>query len=89
MFSLDTFNPDAEYAIFDDWEDWDRFYNYKQFLGAQEEFVVSDKYRKKRTIRWGKPCIVISNTLPAFKDMDWIHLNCVIYYVNEPLFETQ
>ena len=79
MFNLDSWNPDAEYAVFDDWEDWTRFYNYKCWLGAQHEFTVSDKYRKKQQIRWGKPAIVLSNELPLFKDQDWIDKNCVTY----------
>ena len=32
------------------------------FLGAQKEFVVTDKYMKKQTIQnWGKPCIWLNN----------------------------
>lgn len=50
MLMLDLWDSDAEYAIFDDFEDWSRFYNYKQFLGAQKEFILTDKYIKKN--RW-------------------------------------
>jgi len=77
MFCLDTFNNTSKYAIFDDFEDWSRFYNYKQWLGAQDEFIVTDKYRKKKTIKWGKPCIVLANQDPGFKDSEWISVNCI------------
>jgi len=86
MFNLEKWNPDATYAIFDDWEDWTRFYNYKQWLGAQFEFEISDKYKRKQTIIWGKPCIVVSNDLPDFKDMQWIYINCIIVEIKHPLF---
>lgn len=79
-FMLDIWNEEARYAIFDDWEDWGRFFNYKQFLGAQEEFVIADKYRKKRNVRWGKSCIILSNDIPLFKDQQWIDINC--FFVN-------
>lgn len=76
MFDLGQWNPQAQYTIFDDWEDWDKLYNYKQWLGAQKEFTIVDKYRKKRTIQWGKSCILLSNNKPYFKDMTWIKINC-------------
>ncbi|QGH72418.1 MAG: Rep protein [CRESS virus sp. ctpVY4] len=66
MFNLDSWDIDAEYAVFDDWEDWTKFYLFKQFLGAQQEFDITDKYRRKTRVRWGKPCIVLSNDLPSF-----------------------
>jgi exopolysaccharide biosynthesis predicted pyruvyltransferase EpsI len=86
MFMLDLWTPSAEYAIFDDWEDWTRFYNYKQFLGAQKEFVVTDKYRKKFNILWGKPCIILSNERPDFKDWNWVKENSFICEINDKLF---
>lgn len=86
-FNLDDWDNDAEYAIFDDWEDWTRFFNYKQFLGAQQEFTLADKYRAKRTLTWGKPCIILSNEMPLFKDWKWIEGNCFICIIENPLFE--
>lgn len=35
--------------------------NKKQWLGCQREFVITDKYRKKLSISWGKPCIYLCN----------------------------
>lgn len=80
---LDLWNNMCEYAIFDDFEDWDRFYVYKQFLGAQKEFVLTDKYRKKQNVQWGKPSIILSNIMPTFKDMTWIYDNCFICDIKE------
>lgn len=82
MLNLDKWDNDATYAVFDDWEDWGRFYLYKQFLGAQKEFELTDKYRAKRTVQWGKPSIVISNETPFFKDWNWIEINCFIVKIN-------
>lgn len=85
MFDLSNWNPDAQYAVFDDWEDWTKFFGYKQWLGAQKEFTITDKYRKKMTVSWGKPCIICSNELPNFLDKDWISLNCFIIKINSLL----
>lgn len=85
MDKLDR-KPEPEYAIFDDFEDWSRLYCYKQFMGAQLEFELTDKYRAKRTIKWGKPCIIISNELPYFRDQKWIELNCFIVEIKEPMY---
>lgn len=86
MFCLDIWNNDADYAIFDDFEDWTKLYNYKQFLGAQKEFTVSDKYRKKQIVRWGKPCIVLANSVPDFKDQEWIKMNCVLFIAKNKFY---
>lgn len=80
MEQLDT---PAKYAIFDDFEDWSTFKQYKQWLGGQRQFVVTDKYRKKRDFIWGRPSIILSNVDPAFKDTDWISLNCIVYFMNK------
>lgn len=76
MFNLEKWDDDAAYAIFDDFPDWSTFRHYKQFLGAQSEFEITDKYRRKRTVRWGKPCILLSNVDPGFPDGHWVLGNC-------------
>jgi hypothetical protein len=87
IFNLDKFDPDAQYAIFDDFEDWTRFYQYKQWLGAQQQFDATDKYRAKRTLLWGKPTILLSNELPSLKDWKWVEANCFIVDIrNNKLF---
>lgn len=79
MFNLGDWDDSADYAIFDDWDDWSRFSQYKQWLGAQGQFTVTDKYRKKLTKTWGRPCIILSNSLPNFSDHDWVEVNCLTY----------
>lgn len=86
MLNLDDWDTRAEYAIFDDFDDWSRFYLYKQFLGAQLCFVITDKYRKKMTVQWGKPCIVLSNIYPDFKDQIWVEANCFIEHIENKIF---
>lgn len=86
MFDLSQWSDSAEYAVFDDFPEWDKWRFYKQFLGAQYEITLTDKYRKKRTVRWGKPSILLSNTLPNFIDMEWVRANCVIVNVINKLY---
>lgn len=86
MWNIEKYDPEARYAVFDDFEDWKRFYNYKQWLGAQQEFEVSDKYARKRTIMWGKPCVVLSNFDPDFADQAWISFNCITVNIQNKLY---
>lgn len=86
LFNIDDFNENAKYAIFDDWEDWCKLYQWKQWIGAQQYFAVTDKYRKKRTIKWGKPCIILSNVDPVFPDMPWLQLNTFKLHVGGRLY---
>lgn len=83
---MDSLDELAEYAIFDDWDDWSTFRQYKQWLGAQRQFTVTDKYKKKQQWNWGKPCIILSNHNPLFKDYLWIKENCIICEIKSPLF---
>lgn len=83
---MEQLNNEAEYAIFDDFEDWTTFKQYKQWLGAQKQFVVTDKYKKKIDYFWGKPSIILTNIYPEFKDQDWIVANCFICKLNKALY---
>lgn len=66
-FNLELWDDQAEYAVFDDMDiDPDvplekYFRSWKCFFGAQKEFTVTDKYCRKRNVKWGKPIIWISN----------------------------
>lgn len=86
LFNADKLDSDAEYAIFDDWDDWSKFFGYKQWIGAQREFDVTDKYRSKRRFIWGKPCIILANTYPNFIDQDWIYSNCFVFNIINKCF---
>ncbi|TPX38594.1 hypothetical protein SeMB42_g06644 [Synchytrium endobioticum] len=65
MFNMDDWDDGTEYIIFDDFE-WQFTSNKKPFIFGQQEFTITDKYKKKKTVRWGKPCIYINNHKP-----DW------------------
>lgn len=92
FFNLDKFVDDAKYAIFDDIQ-WDSFkYSYKQWLGAQREFECTDKYRHKKTVYWGKPCILLLNPAEyevyrANWDANWIEGNCIKVELFDKLYE--
>lgn len=89
---LGTWDDDAEYVIFDDFE-WRYLPFKKQFIGCQKEFTITDKYRRKRTIKWGKPSIVISNDdndpwkEMSFSDKEWYSANSIRVTIDNPLFE--
>lgn len=91
---LGTFDPQAQYSIFDDF-DWKYLPYKKQFGGGQKQFVVTDKYRKKKTITWGKPSIFIwnpdNNPWNDFtaKEIDWWMVNCIRVVITEPLFSIE
>lgn len=56
------------YVLFDDVA-WSSFYlSAKSFLGAQRDFSVTDKYRRKRRLVGGIPSIVLLN--PDAPDYD-------------------
>lgn len=83
---------DADYAIFDDIQGGIKFFPaYKNWLGAQAMFQIKGLYRDPQMLRWGKPCIWISNTDPrtdmALADIDWLEGNCTIIEVTNNLIE--
>lgn len=88
-FMLDLWDDDAEYLVLDDFQDWSKFFMFKQFFGGQEEFVVSDKYRKKRSVKWGKPCIILANDKPNWfwsEDYHWMEANVITVKIENKLF---
>lgn len=91
MFMLDEFDPNADYAIFDDMQGGIEYFpGYKNWLGHQLHFTATDKYRGKKTIIWGKPAIWCSNSDPRADkgaDADWLDANCDFVFINTPLFK--
>jgi len=88
MFSLENFDEGADYVIFDDY-DAAKFPSYKCWFGAQEEFTLTDKYAKKRTVKWGKPMIWLSNDNPLNNpifDPNWLQMNCIVYNLEDKLY---
>jgi hypothetical protein len=83
MFNMDNIRPEVLYAVFDDIDEGLKGFNYKGWLGGQNEFTTTDKYRHKENIIWGKPTIYISNRNP-FEiederriDLEWLKGNSV------------
>ena len=74
----------VDYAIFDD-IDWKnaalKGEGFKAWLGGNKSFDVTDKFDRKFTLEWGKPCIVLTNRDPykglCEDDIDWFKENCI------------
>jgi len=90
-FNLKKYSDDCEYAIFDDIKgglrSWD---NYKGWLGAQDTFEETDKYKGKKSIKWGRPTIYLANRDPLKQrginiEKDWIRANCFIVHIDKPM----
>lgn len=91
LFSLDEPLDDVEYAVFDDLHGGlEFFHQYKSWLGRQNEFYSTDKYRAKKLISWRhRPVIYLSNNDPRYDkgvDIDWLNGNCVFVCVEQPIF---
>ncbi|UJO02125.1 Rep [Molossus molossus associated gemykibivirus 5] len=90
LFSLDEDIENVDYAVFDDMMGGLEFWHaYKFWLGAQKQFYATDKYRGKKLLTWGRPCIYVANNDPRQDknaDVEWLEGNCVFHYVSEPLF---
>lgn len=89
LFNLTDWNSDADYLILDD-IDFEWIPNKKGWFGAQKSFVLTDKYKGKRTVAWGKPLIYLTNDYPFTKvsnsDLDWYNANCKIVYLQNKLY---
>jgi len=89
MAQLRYDSEDVKYAIFDDIAALKYFPAYKFWMGAQETFTVTDKYKGKATFDWGRPIIWCNNNDPRADpdaDADWIDANCILVHISEPLF---
>lgn len=89
LFNIDDFDEGKDYVVFDD-VSYDYFPNYKGWLGAQKSMVLTDKYRGKRTVKWGKPCIWLHNSNPMVEangwDKAWLEANAVIVELPHKLY---
>jgi len=89
-WDVNQVSGDVDYGIIDDIP-VSLFRYWKQFLGCQEQFTVTDKFHKKKQLLWGKPVIWICNDNPVswglgINDMDWIRGNCDIVHVVNKLY---
>jgi len=88
LFNLDEWKDDVRYIVLDD-IDIDFFPQYKSFFGAQKQFTLTDKYRKKKQVKWGKPCIWTNNNDPRdgkLVDRNWMDLNIVFIRITNKLY---
>ena len=88
LFNIDNIDDDADYAVFDDIQGALSTSHLTNWIGAQAEFTCTDKYRHKRNITWGKPCIWCCNYDPRAAsgvDVGWLDGNAEIVYIDEPI----
>jgi len=72
-------------VIFDDF-DWKCLPYKKQFLGGQQCFTISDKYRPKRNIVFNGVCIVLANEFENDWRTDWYIKNTIVIEIKDSLF---
>jgi len=89
-FNLDDWDDAAQYLVLDDIP-WKYLPSKKCFLGGQLEFVLTDKYRKKKTVRFGKPTIYSMNNdnyleVRNSPEWEWIMGNTVIVTLENKLY---
>ena len=87
MWNVDTLVSNSKYLVVDDCKLTPAF---KPFWFGQREFEVTDKYRHKRHVTWGKPTIWLCNEgadpiKEEFFDEDWLS-NCIIVRTNRKFF---
>lgn len=89
-FNMELHDDDADYAIFDDISGGLRSFDYKAWMGGQLHFSITDKYMKKRSITWGRPCIYLSNENPLLDargvDLDWLLANAVVVNIDRSMY---
>lgn len=91
-WDLSSFDHYFNYVVFDD-VPWKNFEHYaKAFFGCQRDFSVSDKYRKKKRISGGVPCIYLANpedfagACQEFCLTNWGQQNVQIVFLNNKLY---
>jgi len=81
-FNLNKPVDDVEYAIFDDLGGLKYLPTWKAWLGQQAQFEATDKYKGKKSIKWGRPTIWLNNANPldefglADHEVEWLRGNC-------------
>lgn len=75
------------YLVMDDIE-WQFVPDKKQFFGSQKEFTLTDKYKGKKTVKWGKPLIFLCNYDPLEQEgwNDWYNQRCLIVELKNKLY---
>ncbi|KAF8460350.1 hypothetical protein DFH94DRAFT_618626, partial [Russula ochroleuca] len=86
----------SNYIVVDDmpFSDPHHFKNWQPFLGSQLQFTVTDKYTRKKPIRWGKPCIYLNNQDPLEANLpdwqkQWLQANCIFVNLDHRLYSPE
>lgn len=92
LLNLDDWDEESDYIILDDFSSDILKYLpcWKCFFGGQKQFTLTDKYRGKRTVKWGKPMIWLSNE-DLFKNLNIEHINfikrnCTVIVLDNKLY---
>lgn len=93
-YSLDQWDRDANYVVIDDVSGLDiKTAHWRALIGGQREFTMTDKYRMKRKVNGGKPCIILCNPDMDFyhnldsAGRDWFDKNVTRVHIYESLFQ--
>lgn len=91
-WSIDNFcDNDGLYGVLDDIP-WDGLkYAYKSLLGSQKDVTWTDKYRAKKTFKFGYPVIVVSNHIPEFteEEKSWLNANVDFLQFNSSIIPSE
>ena len=100
LFDYDQWDDEADYLVLDDIP-FDFFHGMRKSLwGSQLQLVITGKYRKPRSVRWGKPMIWLCNEGQDFitlrdkrgelyldyAECDWYKKNATIVDVQNKLY---
>lgn len=91
LFSMEEGIDTAKYAIFDDFGGLKFLPSYKFWLGHQKQFYVTDKYKGKKLVEWGKPAIWINNEDPREEhgvrsdEVEWLNANCTFIRLDQTI----
>lgn len=61
LFNLSVWDNDAEYLVIDDISFEFMGGSRKSLWGSQKELTLTDKFARKRSVKWGKPMIFLCN----------------------------
>lgn len=80
--------PKVDFIIFDDFRGLEHLPSFKCWYGHQYTFTITDKYKPKETITWGRPAICLENDDPCDNhkltpgDLDWLEKNMLFVQVS-------
>lgn len=90
-FNLDQWDSSADYLILDDIK-FENIIGRKALLSGQAEFSLTDKYKRKTHVHWGKPVILLCNEdMNPFKDLvppelDYYMANIIRVYTDNKFY---